>query len=314
MADIDSKEKKSRMRVTCLASIAFMLAALHSLPAAEEHNPVIESFMFRDAPIEYAMSMLGEVWGRHIVVTDSAKDKMIRTFLRDIKCDAALKAVCQGHGLWYREDPQSEVIFVQSVEQFTQTSVFDEKKFVEVITLAYPRAEDIAAAIQEAYRDIVVYEPPDEDDDDEIGDISRALDRMDQLQDRSSILEGDATKQQSFSSSGRGRSSSRRRLEATRGMENIRRFTDDRERAGQFIEYTSRQPGTTTVNIGNQTNIEGEAPRVVTVGVVFLSIVRRSNSIVLRTIERKTTPTVTTLGASPSTLVWLPMLTVVVPG
>ena len=283
--------KASRSHVSRLASLAVALAAqaaAGAAPVAAAGSPMIESFMFRDAPIEYAMSMLGETWGRHIVVNRSAKDTTVRTFLRDIDCEAALKAVCQGHGLWFREDPQSGVIFVQSVEEFTQSSLFDEKKFVEVVTLVYPRAEDIAAAIQEAYRDIVVYTAPDEDDDDEIGDISRALDRMDQLQDRSSILGGDATSQQSYSSSGRGRTSSRRSMETTRGMENIRRFTDDRQRAGQYIEYMSRQPGTSTVSIGGTQpgQEESATPKTVTLGVVFASIVRRSNSIVLRSSDR----------------------------
>ena len=286
--------KTSTSHVSRFASLAIALAAhvaAGAAPVAAAENPMIASFMFRDAPIEYAMSMLGETWGRHIVVNQSAKDVTVRTFLKDIDCEAALKAVCQGHGLWYREDPQSGVIFVQSVEEFTQSSVFSEKKFVEVVTLAYPRAEDIAAAIQEAYRDTVVYTAPDEDNDDEIGDISRALDRMDQLQDRSSILEGNASSQQSYSSSGRGRTNSRRNNETTRGMENIRRFTDDRERAGKYIEYMTRQPGTTNVQIGAPTDQTAatsaeEAPKVVTLGVVFLSIIRRSNSIVMRSSDR----------------------------
>lgn len=284
--------KTAVSHVVRLASLAACLVVARdgqaAASAAPSANPLISSFLFRDAPIEYAMSLLGEMWGRHIVVNDSAKRTLVRTFLKDIDCEAALKAVCQSHNLWYREDPQSGVVFVLSVEEFSRASLFDEKKFVEVVTLAYPRAEDIAAAIQEAYRDVVVYSAPDEDDDDEIGDISRALDRMDQLQDRSSVLEGDAAGQQSYSSSGRGRSSSRRQNENLRGMENIRRFTDDRQRVGQFIDYATRQPGTTTIDASAQGPVgdAAAAPKVVTLGVVFVSIVRRSNTIVLRSSDR----------------------------
>lgn len=282
---------KCKMKTACRLSIVacLILGGRVSTRAEAEAtaNPMIKSFMFRDAPIEYAMSMLGETWGRHIVVNSSAKATTVRTFLKDIDCEAALKAVCQGHGLWYREDPQSGVIFVLSVEEFTQTSLFDEKKFVEVVTLSYPRAEDIAAAIHESYRDVVVFTAPDLDDDDEIGDISRALDRMDQLGDRSVVMTGDAN-QTSFSSSGRGRQNSRRNGENLRGLENIRRFTDDIERTGKYIEYTSRQPGTTTVNIGAEgaQQTAAEEPRAKTLGVVFISIVRKSNSIVLRSADR----------------------------
>lgn len=232
----------------------------------------IRSFMFRDAPIEYAMSMLGQTWGRHIVVNESAKEKRIRVFLRDIKCPDALKAVCHGHGLWFREDPESKVIYIQGIEEFTGGGAFAEKKFVEVLTLAYPRAEDIAAAVQEAYRDTVVYTAPDQDDDDEIGDISRALDRMDELAERSTVLEGDASVSQG--SSGRGRSSGRSASQSMRGMENVRRYYDDKERIDR--DYAS-------VDFSGKDG----APKSLSPSVVFVSIVRRSNSIVLRSSDRE---------------------------
>jgi len=242
--------------------------------AAEENNPMIESFMFRDAPIEYAMSMLSDTWGRHIVVNDSAKKTLVRTFLKDIDCMGALKAVCHGHGLWYREDPESGIIYVQSLEEYAGGGTFNDKKFVEVLTLTYPRCEDIAAAIQEAYRDMVVYTAPDQDDDDEIGDISRALDRMDQLADRSTILEGDASGNSTSSSSGRGRSSSRRNNQSQRGMENMRRYYDDVERIAKK-------------NTQAEFSEEDGSLQVQSPSIVFVSIVRRSNSIVLRSSDRE---------------------------
>ena len=288
---------KCKMKVAYRLSIAacLMLGVCVSSRAEAEvtANPMIKSFMFRDAPIEYAMSMLGETWGRHIVVNDSAKNTIVRTFLKDIDCLGALKAVCHGHSLWYREDPESGIIYVQTVDEFAKGGVLSEKKFVEVVTLAYPRCEDIAAAIQEAYRDMVVYTAPDLDDDDEIGDISRALDRMDQLGDRSVVMTGDAN-QTSFSSSGRGRSRSRRSNESTRGMENVRRYTDDIKRMDRYLDYTTRPRDVTQVQVagGVQSGAAAQAtplddsPRYISQSVVHLSIVRRSNSIILRSTDR----------------------------
>ncbi len=257
-----------------LALLALVFAAA-SPSVADGSNPLIRSFVFRDAPIEYAMSILAETWGRHIVVNDSAKKVNVRTFLKNIDCLGALKAVCHGHNLWYREDPDSGIIYVQTVEEFTQGGAFAEKKFVEVVTLTYPRCEDVAAAIQEAYRDMVVYTAPDQDDDDEIDDISRALDRMDELGDRSTVLDGDADQQTGSSSSGRSRSSSRRNQQSTRGFENIRRYYDDKESLedrGSQVDFTS----------------EDGSPVKLSPSVVFASIIRRSNSIVLRSSDRET--------------------------
>ncbi|MBR1588196.1 MAG: hypothetical protein IJ658_07715 [Kiritimatiellae bacterium] len=277
----------NKSHVSRLASLALLLAArvaAGAAPGANAENPRMTSFMFRDAPIEYAMSMLGEAWGRHIVVNDSAKQTMVRTFLKDIDCLGALKAICHGHSLWYREDPESGIIYVLTLAEFTKGDAFSEKKFVEVVTLAYPRCEDIAAAIQEAYRDMVIYMAPDQDDDDEIGDISRALERMDELADRSTIIDGNGNATRSASrSSGRGRSSGRRNSQSQRGMENVRRYYDDIERIDQrnsqveFLPKESAPGGTGT---------DG-TPRTIRPSMVFVSIVRRSNSIVLRSSDRE---------------------------
>ena len=278
---MEDNMKTSNSHVPRLASLAVLLAAQTFAGSAAEdrENPVIKSFMFRDAPIEYAMSMLGEAWGRHIVVNDSAKNTMVRTFLKDINCLGALKAICHGHSLWYREDPESGIIYILTLDEFTKGDAFSEKKFVEVVTLAYPRCEDIAAAVQEAYRDMVIYYAPDQDDDDEIGDISRALERMDELADRSTIIEGDGSSTRSSGrSSGRGRSNSRRNQQSQRGMENVRRYYDDIERIDRRnsqVEFLPKEAAP------DGTAADG-APRTLRPSMVFMSIVRRSNSIVLR--------------------------------
>ena len=285
---------KTARRLSLAACLILgVFVSFRSNADGNERNPRLGSFMLRDAPIEYAMSMLGEAWGRHIVVTDHAKKVRVRTFLKDIDCLGALKAVCLGHGLWYREDP-SGIIYVQTAEEFARVGTLAEKKFIEVVTLAYPRAEDIAAAIQEAYRDLVVYTAPDMDDDDEIGDISRALDRMDQLQDRSSVLEGESGQSGGHSSSGRGRSSSRRSNDTMRGMEGMRRYADEMRRVAMGVEMApakrpegeSTEAGTLAADAARGAPAETE-PALVRPSVVFVSIVRRSNSVVLRSSDRE---------------------------
>lgn len=250
------------------------IAVFSALAAAAHGEAALESFTFRDAPVEYAMGMLGEAWGKTVVTTAGARDVKINAYLKNISCSAALKAICHAHGLWYREDPESGAIYVETAESFAKGGALGEKKFVEVASLAYPRAEDVAAAIQEAWRDMVIYTPPDLDDDDEIGDIARALDRMDELADRSSVLEGDASSQQSTSSSGRARASTRRNRESLRGMETLRRYHDDKSRLES--EYS-------------QVDFAGAdgTPRTLSPGIVFMAVVRRSNSIVLRSADRE---------------------------
>ena len=148
--------------------------------------------MVREAPVEYAMWVLSNAWGRHIVVTDAAKAISARVFLQDIDCMSALKAICRAHGLWYREDPDSGVIYVETLEEYVGNASRDSHKFVDVVTVVYPRAEDIAASLEQVFNDMVVYNAPEEDDGDPASDIDRALDRMDQLSDRATMVEDDA--------------------------------------------------------------------------------------------------------------------------
>lgn len=244
-----------------------------------DQGPRFSSFMFRDAPVEYAMSILGDTWRRHIVVTDSAKNVKVRTFLKDIDCLSALKAICHSHGLWYREDPQSGVIYLQRIDEFIQGNSLQEKKFLEVITVVYPRAEDLAASLQEVFRDMVVYTQPEDDSGDDYDDVDRALDRMDQLSERSTILEGDASSSSSTRSSTSSRSSSstsRRRNTrqgVREGMDNVTEYYDDMTRLNK--------------RRGLVVETDDGKPKAQTPGVVFVSVVRRSNALVLRSSDRE---------------------------
>ena len=169
-----------------------LLLACPLLFAQEPAEPRLKSLMVRDAPVEYAMWLLGDAWGRHIVVTDAAKRLPVRAFLQDIDCMGALKALCRAHGLWFREDPESGVLYVETLEEYVGNASRDGHKFVEVVTVVYPRAEDVAASLEQVFNDLVVYNPPEDEDGDPASDIDRALDRMDQLSDRATMVEDDA--------------------------------------------------------------------------------------------------------------------------
>ncbi|MBQ6135836.1 MAG: hypothetical protein IJI73_00515 [Kiritimatiellae bacterium] len=58
---------KTARRLSLVACVMLGWSAPSRAEMQAEAIPVISSFMFRDAPIEYAMSMLGEAWCRHLV-------------------------------------------------------------------------------------------------------------------------------------------------------------------------------------------------------------------------------------------------------
>lgn len=232
-------------------------------------EPRLKSLMVREAPVEYAMWVLSNAWGRHIVVTDAAKPVAARVFLQDIDCMGALKAICRAHGLWYREDPESGVLYVETLEEYVGNASRDSHKFVDVVTIVYPRAEDVAASLEQVFNDMVVYNAPEDEDGDPAGDIDRALDRMDQLSDRATMVEDDAA-----SSGGSSSRRSRRNSNLT-GLDNVRDYYRDMDR----------------LNRDNATIVsEGDdgAPRAASPSVVFVAVARDVNAILLRSSDRAT--------------------------
>ena len=232
-------------------------------------EPRLKSLMVREAPVEYAMWLLANAWGRHIVVTDAAKPIAARVFLQDIDCMGALKAICRAHGLWFREDPESGLITVETLEEYVGNASRDNHKFVEVVTIIYPRAEDVAASLEQVFNDMVVYNAPEEDDGDPAGDIDRALDRMDQLSDRATMVEDDAA--------GSGSASARRsrRNSNLTGLDNVRDYYRDMDRLNRdnAAVITEGADGT---------------PRASSPSVVFVAVSRDTNSILLRSSDRAT--------------------------
>ena len=249
----------------------FLLCSL-TLPltaASNEAAPRLSSLMVRDASAESAMWILAEAWGRHIVVTEGAKRVPIRAYLRDIDCMGALKALCRAHGLWFREDPESGVVYVETLEEYVGNATRDGHKFVEVVTVVYPRAEDIAASLEQVFNDMVVYNPPEEEDGDPAGDIDRALDRMDQLSDRATMVEDNAA-----SGGGSSRSRSRRNSNLT-GLDNVKDYYRDMDRLNRD-------------NAAIVTEGPDGAPKAASPSVVFVAVARDSNALLLRSSDRAT--------------------------
>lgn len=237
--------------------------------AAPAPAPKLKSLMVREAPVEYAMWLLSNAWGRHIVVTDAAKAITARVFLQDIDCMGALKAICRAHGLWYREDPESGVITIETLEEYVGNASRDSHKFVEVVTVVYPRAEDVAASLEQVFNDLVVYNAPEEDDGDPASDIDRALDRMDQLSDRATMVEDDAA-----SSSGASSRRTRRNSNLT-GLDNVRDYYRDMDRLNRD-------------NAAIVTEGADGVPRATSPSVVFVAVARDANAILLRSADQAT--------------------------
>ena len=232
-------------------------------PTTNEASPELESVLVREVPLEYAAWVLSVVWGRHLVVDAKAKNIQVRLFLRDSDCLSALKALCHAYGLWYREDPESRVIYIETVEEFLRGSAISDKKFVDAVSVIYARAEDLAESIRDVFKDMVVYTAPEEENGDNSDLVDRALIRMDQLSDRSTFVKNGA----------KGTHSNARRDRDEDGLHDVNKYYDDMKRVAektkQIIADAKGKP------------IE-KIP-----GVVFMSVSRETNTILMRSSDRE---------------------------
>ena len=239
-------------------------AASAPMPKAAPVSPKLASLMIREVPLEYAAWLLSASWGRHLVVDSKAKDINVKLFLRDIDCMSALKAMCHAHGLWYREDPESGVIYIETLDDYVRGNTLNDKKFIDMVTVVYPRAEDLAESLQEVFKDMIVYTAPEEENGDDSDLIDKAFERMEQLSDRSTLVEDN--------SSGSGGSGATRNRNKD-GMSDVHEYYDDMEEISKKTK---------------QIVSDGKGPpKAKMPGVVFLSVSRVNNTILMRSSDRE---------------------------
>ncbi len=256
-----------RTLVVCLSLIVTGVFAQSRFRS--ENAPMLRSLMLREAPVEYVARLIGDAWGKPIVVNENARDKEISISLDRINCLNALKAVCHANGLWYQEDPESGIIYIETLEDYIKGSRLNNQKQVEVLTVVYPRAEDVAASLQELFQEMVVYMEPEFENGDASEDIERAIDRMSQLASLSTLVdEGGST-----NFTGGSRSTSSRRSGTSRGndrdgIEATSRFQDE-------LDELETRPDQV------EASASGEPTRI-NPGLVYIAAVRQSNTLLLR--------------------------------
>ncbi len=264
-----------RLLAVCLLLIpAGLSAQMHF-----DHGriPRLKSIMLRDAPVHYVTWLIGETWGKPIVVNEGARDKEINLFLTDVDCLSALKAVCHSNGLWFQEDPESGIIYVETLEEYVKGSRLNNQKRVEVLTVVYPRAEDVAASLQELFQEMVVYMKPEFENGDASEDIERAIDRMSQLASLSTIVDesgtggvggGNTRFSSSTSRSSTSRNNNRSSIRNQEGIEATSRFQDE-------LEALETRPDQVEAAAGGE-------PTRLNPGLVYVAAVRQSNTLLLR--------------------------------
>ncbi len=221
----------------------------------KDNTPKLKSLMLREAPMGYAAWLIGETWGKHIVVNKEAKEVEVSILLDNIGCKNALRAVCYANGLWFQEDPESGIIYVETIQDYVEGSRLNKRNFINVIPVVYPNAEDLASSIADLFHSQVYYVQPDEDNGNPSYLMDQAFERMEKMVNMSTVIDDNFSSNSSSSSSRNSRE---------RGSSNIGELERIRE-----LEHAAG------VSVGGE-------PQKVHPGIVYISVDKSSNSILLR--------------------------------
>ena len=186
-----------------LATVTFTLVpGPYSANAqAMPESAVIESVFVRDMTLrDFAELMTRgceEKW--KVLVSEKAGDKQISFYLSDTGIEETLRAICSTYGLWYRRTPRSDIVQIVTMEEYRQSLNLYADEAVEVVPVLYPAPEVIGDALARLFQDRVVWDPPPEDIANDMSRIEDALDRMDTIADRATLVNSESDSQRSSS-------------------------------------------------------------------------------------------------------------------
>lgn len=147
------------------------------------HNPKVINLSVRNMKMRELAELLTRSCGIPVVVSRGAAETPVDTYLENLDAIDVLRTVCRACNLWYREQEKG-VYEVLTLDEFRNSARIYQEDYVEVVTLLYPAAEDVGKTLRNMYPDRIVWTDPDDDLGDRSDDISKALDRMDQLVSR----------------------------------------------------------------------------------------------------------------------------------
>jgi len=187
-----------------------MAAEITPAPAAQEgaeapdRGPLLESLNLNQMPLKDLCRMLAENQDWPVAPSAKAADIKVSLYLKNVRCEDALRLICQTSGLVYRKDKESNIYRVMTAEEARNETSGSES--VEVLTIYYPSVVELGETLRNLYPDRVVWQPPSDSSSFQRSQIQTALDRMDILGGRKK-LEGTSTTSSSSGSSSSGNSS-----------------------------------------------------------------------------------------------------------
>ncbi|MFW6044510.1 MAG: type II secretion system protein GspD [Planctomycetota bacterium] len=119
--------------------------------------------------------------GQKVVASSKAAERKVDIYLKNVSLLEAVRSVCNTSELWYRQREDTGVITIMTLDEYADGAHAGREEIVDIVRLKYIDGKDIGRTLKRLFPDRVAWATPDEGEGDEIGDIERALDRMDTL-------------------------------------------------------------------------------------------------------------------------------------
>lgn len=170
------------------------LAVLRPVPT--QHRPGtaardvrLDLVDLRQVTLEEACRTLSDVCGANFAPSQSAAQRSVSTYLRDVTADAALEALCDTHDLWISRDAETGVVRVRTTDEYGRRLDGLQQESIEYFTLLYPNVLDVGHAIRSLFGSRVILRA-DNQDFDMTRDLVNRLNRFDLFEARTQSVGG----------------------------------------------------------------------------------------------------------------------------
>ena len=238
--------------------------------AAEPSSPPITSLTVKGMSFRQFAAMISQATGQKVIVSLQAGNMPIHLYLERVTAEEALEAACRAYQCWYKKDEQTGIVCVVTLDEYKQGMSLQEKELVQTITLKYQDPRAVGDTLQRLFRDRIIWQRPDEDENDGIEQIELALERMDLLGERVQFsLEDRNSGSNSRSTSNRSRSRGRNSGGSVSTlMENVELDLSSEALLEKLI----------------QANMAGDEP-IHRPGVIYISVLTSVNCLLVRTTD-----------------------------
>ncbi|WOO39490.1 hypothetical protein [Rubellicoccus peritrichatus] len=240
----------------------------------------------QSVPLSLATQALSYVTDLRIAVSQEALNTNVTLFLRDVTPKQALETLVATHQLYSSLVEDSDIIRLQTVEEFAQGSAAYREERTRVFTLRFPNARDIALSIRDLFGERVrLSERIDESEEPDAfltENLEQRLERFDIIAGRSQGLGlSDSDSQSSVSSSSNRLSSTSNRNSDS--SSNRSRNDSQSNNSSDFSRLTDEELKQLSALDAERIEAIRDARAD-----IFVSVIDRLNKLLIRTRDQRT--------------------------